>query len=222
MMKKLLVTLGMALVLFSSQMVFAQDEKEAEKTIYGGIINGKAISLPAPEYPAAAQAVKAKGTVKVQIEIDKEGSVSSSKIVSGHPLLRNSALKAASAAKFKPTLLENKPVKVRGVIIYVFGEKPNKKIENTRYFDEDILNARALKLPAPEISVEARKNCVSGIVEVLVKLDSKGFVTSAKAVKGHPLFRKASEKAAMKSRFKTKTDSGTIIYNFDFSDECEK
>ena len=221
-MKKLLVTLGLALMISSSQLIFAQEKDANDKTIFGGVVNGRAISLPAPEYPPAAQAIKARGRVQVQIEIAKDGSVSSSKIISGHPLLRNSSLKAARSAKFKPTLLEDKPVKVRGVIIYVFGEKPNRKRENPRYFDKDILNARALKLPAPEVSEQARRNCLSGYVEVLVSLDSKGNVTSSKAVKGHPMFRKASEKAAMRSKFKTNESTGTIIYNFDFSDECKK
>lgn len=224
-MKELLVTLGLALVLSSSQMIFGQDHENDNtpgKTISGGVVNGRAISLPIPEYPEAAQAVKARGSVTVEIEIDKAGTVASSKAVSGHPLLRSSAEQAALSAKFKPTLLKGEPVRVRGVIIYSFGDKPESSRTTPRYFDEDILNARALKLPAPEASEEARKNCLSGFVEVLVSLDAKGYVKSAKAVKGDPSFREASEKAAMKSRFKTDDTSGTIIYNFDFSEDCKK
>ncbi len=63
--------------------------KPAPKTISGGVVNGKAISLPAPPYPAAAKAVGAKGSVSVQVLIDENGSVISASAASGHPLLRS-------------------------------------------------------------------------------------------------------------------------------------
>jgi TonB family protein len=80
--------------------------------------------LPKPIYPPAARAVKAQGAVNVQVIIDEEGNVESANAVSGHPLLRNASEEAARNAKFTPTLLENIPVKVSGVIVYNFvGEK---------------------------------------------------------------------------------------------------
>ena len=42
-------------------------------SINGGVVNGKAISLPVPVYPAAAQAVKAGGAVNVRVKIDTQG-----------------------------------------------------------------------------------------------------------------------------------------------------
>jgi len=90
------------------------------KTINGGVINGKAESLPKPEYPAAAAAVKASGEVKVQVTIDEQGDIISASAVSGHPLLRQAAEQAARLSKFKPTTLSGQPVKVTGVIVYNF------------------------------------------------------------------------------------------------------
>ena len=84
------------------------------------VLNGRAVSLPKPAYPAIAKAARAGGTVGVQIIIDEEGKVISARTVSGHPLLFATALKAACAARFSPTLLEGKPVKVTGVINYNF------------------------------------------------------------------------------------------------------
>lgn len=95
--------------------------KPAPKTISGGVVNGKAISLPAPAYPAAAKAVGAKGSVSVQVLIDENGSVVSANAASGHPLLRQAAEGAARRAKFRPTELSGQPVKVSGVITYVFN-----------------------------------------------------------------------------------------------------
>lgn len=88
------------------------------RPISGGVLNGKAVSLPKPPYPAAARAVRASGAVTIQILVDEDGTIFSAQAVSGHPLLRQASRIAACEAKFAPTLLEGKPVKVQGVITY--------------------------------------------------------------------------------------------------------
>ena len=88
--------------------------------ISGGVLNGKAISLPKPAYPAIAKAAHAAGTVTVQVTIDENGSVISARAVSGHPLLQAVAVAAARQARFSPTKLSGQPVKVTGVIQYNF------------------------------------------------------------------------------------------------------
>jgi protein TonB len=89
--------------------------------ISGGVLNGKAISKPAPPYPAVAKAARASGTVVVQITVDESGRVISAAAVSGHPLLRQAAVQAAYGARFSPTLLSGQPVKVTGTITYNFN-----------------------------------------------------------------------------------------------------
>ena len=88
--------------------------------ISGGVLNGKAISLPKPAYPPIARAAHASGTVVVQVLIDENGSVVSAKALSGHPLLQAAAVGAAKSARFSPTKLSGQPVKVTGVIQYNF------------------------------------------------------------------------------------------------------
>lgn len=88
--------------------------------ISGGVLNGKAISLPKPAYPPIARAARASGTVVVQVLIDENGNVVSAHAVSGHPLLQAAAVGAARSAKFSPTKLSGQPVKVTGVIQYNF------------------------------------------------------------------------------------------------------
>ena len=90
------------------------------KKISGGVLNGKATSLPKPPYPAAARAVRASGAVNVQVTINESGSVVSASAVSGHPLLKQAAEQAARGARFAPTLLSGQPVSVTGVIVYNF------------------------------------------------------------------------------------------------------
>lgn len=88
--------------------------------ISGGVLNGKAISLPKPPYPPIARQAHASGTVVVQVTIDENGNVISAVAVSGHPLLRAVAAAAARGARFSPTKLSGQPVKVTGVITYNF------------------------------------------------------------------------------------------------------
>lgn len=92
----------------------------AARTVNGGTLNGKATSLPLPAYPPAAKAVNAGGAVSVQIVVDEEGNIASATAVSGHPLLRSAAESAALQARFSPTTLSGVPVRVTGVLTYVF------------------------------------------------------------------------------------------------------
>jgi len=95
-------------------------EESGRRAIQGGMLNGKATSLPPPEYPEIAKRAHASGSVTVEIVIDEAGSVISAHAVSGHPLLQAAAVSAARGAKFAPSRLEGEPVKVSGVIVYSF------------------------------------------------------------------------------------------------------
>jgi protein TonB len=78
------------------------------------------VHLVTPVYPAIAHAAHAAGEVQVQVLIGTEGDVIAAQVVSGNPLLRPAAIKAARESKFTPTWLEGKPVMVNGIIIYNF------------------------------------------------------------------------------------------------------
>jgi TonB family protein len=88
--------------------------------VSGGVLNGKAVRLVQPTYPAIARSAHASGQVRVQVLIDENGNVISAHATSGHPLLQASAVAAARGSKFTPTTLGGEPVKVNGVIIYNF------------------------------------------------------------------------------------------------------
>ncbi|HYN85322.1 MAG TPA: energy transducer TonB [Pyrinomonadaceae bacterium] len=91
------------------------------KPISGGILNGKAVSLPPPVYPEIAKRARAAGQVSVEVVIDVTGKVISAKAVGGPTLLQEAAVKAALSARFSPTLLSGQPVKVSGTITYNFS-----------------------------------------------------------------------------------------------------
>ncbi|SRR6266851_5182030 len=87
-------------------------------TAPGSTLNGKALSLPFPEYPRAELSVRTSGTIFVKVIIDEEGRVIAAQAVGGSPLLQPSVVKAARKARFSPTLEQGKPVKVYGKITY--------------------------------------------------------------------------------------------------------
>jgi protein TonB len=88
--------------------------------ISGGVLNGRALSLPRPVYPEQAVRVKAAGLVSVEVTIDESGRVIAARAVSGHALLRDAAVAAARRARFSPTLVSGLAVQVAGVINYNF------------------------------------------------------------------------------------------------------
>jgi TonB family protein len=96
-------------------------EREPGSSISGGVLNGKALSMPAPAYPEVAKAAHASGSVTVEITIDEGGNVIAAHAVAGHPLLQAAAVKAARQATFTPTRLNGEPVKVSGSLVYNFA-----------------------------------------------------------------------------------------------------
>jgi TonB family protein len=97
-----------------------QPPRYACNRIFGGILNGKAISKPGPVYPSDAKAAHVEGTVVVQILVDESGRVSSAEALSGPMLLRDAAVDAAREARFSPTFLSGQPMKVSGTLTYNF------------------------------------------------------------------------------------------------------
>jgi TonB family protein len=95
--------------------------EELRSPISGEVVEGKAIKKPHPEYPDAARSARASGAVVVQIVVDEKGDVISARAVAGHPLLREAGERAARKAKYSPTTVCGKPVKVTGVITYGFS-----------------------------------------------------------------------------------------------------
>jgi protein TonB len=94
--------------------------KAPVRPISGGVLNGKATTLPAPTYPEIARRMRTAGVVTVEVVVDVSGRVISAKAVSGPEMLRDAAERAAMQAKFAPTLLSGQPVKIAGTISYNF------------------------------------------------------------------------------------------------------
>src|SRR5688572_3903133 len=154
-----------------SGLVLAQDP--TPKVINGGVLNGKAVSLPKPPYPAEAREATAEGAVAVDVIIDETGAVigaeaqiqdqSVKKSEDGtwieirevHPALRAAAEEAARNARFSPTLLSGQPVQVKGRVVYNFVVGGKEVLTTQRGVSGGILNGKAANLPLPEYPAAA-------------------------------------------------------------------
>ncbi|MCB1023853.1 MAG: energy transducer TonB [Acidobacteria bacterium] len=101
------------------------------------------------------------------------------------------------------------------------GVMRGKAPDNPEIDPGKVVNGSAIKLAIPGYPPAARGVRVSGTVEVSVVIDTEGSVVAARAISGHPLLKRGSEKAAVESMFKvTRVDgeavevSGIIVYNF--------
>jgi TonB family protein len=84
------------------------------------VLQGKAVERVVPAYPELPKRIRLQGEVSLEVIISPEGRVESVRVVSGHPLLVGSAREAARGWRFEPTFLNGVPVRVTGVITFVF------------------------------------------------------------------------------------------------------
>jgi protein TonB len=74
--------------------VWAQEHEET--------LTRKVKSKAAPVYPDIARRMNITGTVKVLVAVTPGGSIKSTKVLGGHPLLVNAALEALKKWRFEP------------------------------------------------------------------------------------------------------------------------
>ena len=81
-----------------------------------GVSQGLLIHKVTPQYPPLARQARIQGTVVLQAVIGKDGSIQGLHVVSGHPMLTNSALEAVKEWRYKPYYLNGEPVEVETTI----------------------------------------------------------------------------------------------------------
>jgi len=86
----------------------------------GNVQEAMVIARPNPVYPPLARQARIQGNVVLHAIIDKEGKVSELQVVSGHPLLVQSALEAVKNWRYRPTLLNGDAVEVDTTITVSF------------------------------------------------------------------------------------------------------
>jgi periplasmic protein TonB len=77
-----------------------------------GVSAGLLVRKVTPTYPPLARQARIQGQVVLRAVISKDGSIEGLTLVSGHPMLVQSALEAVKQWKYKPYLLNGEPVEV--------------------------------------------------------------------------------------------------------------
>lgn len=86
----------------------------------GRLSSAMAVEMATPVYSQIAKNLNLQGQVTVQVLINEEGKVVEVEATDGHRVLSDAAEQAARRSRFKPTLIDGKPVKAKGYIVYNF------------------------------------------------------------------------------------------------------
>jgi protein TonB len=86
----------------------------------GNVTAASILNQTRPVYPPLARQARIQGNVVLHAIIDKDGKVAQLEVISGHPLLVQSALDAVKQWRYKPTLLNGDPVEVDTTITVTF------------------------------------------------------------------------------------------------------
>lgn len=84
------------------------------------VVPGGAVRKVDPVYPSSARDARQMGVVAVEVTISAQGDVTSARALSGPALLRNAAVMAARAWKFKASTLGGVPVTTTTTIVFNF------------------------------------------------------------------------------------------------------
>lgn len=74
-----------------------------------------------PQYPELARKARVQGDVVCELIVGRNGKVEKATLMSGHPLLAETALKAVKQWEWKPLVLGKKTYRVRQVVVITFN-----------------------------------------------------------------------------------------------------
>jgi TonB family protein len=86
----------------------------------GNVQSAKIIKWVQPVYPEDARQARISGTVRLHVILAKDGTVQQLELVSGHPMLAQSAIDAVRQWTYQPTLLNGSPVEIDTMIDVIF------------------------------------------------------------------------------------------------------
>lgn len=199
--------------------------------VSSGVMQGLLIAHPAPVYPAVAKAAHVQGVVVLHALVSKEGKVENIQVISGPPMLTQSAIDAVRQWTYKPVIVSGRPVAVDTTINvnYTFGEPsalagpgqadlqdpipPTDKSGQPVYrIGGQISQPELIHQVAPEITAEAKKAKFIGVVLVGLIVNEEGQPEDVHIVRGigMGLNDKALE-AVKQYKFKPAMESGKPV-----------
>jgi TonB family protein len=196
--------------------------------VSSGVMRALVLTQPPPIYPDIAKAAHVQGVVVLHAIISKEGKVEQLSVVSGSPMLQQSAIDAVQQWTYRPFLLNGQPVEVESTINvnYTFGGPITFSLVDQ---DEPVELTDAAGTPvrrigggisppelaiqvAPEFTPEAKKAKFHGSVVVGCIIDEQGLPEDVHIVRGigQGLNDKAIE-AVKQYKFKPAMEDGKPV-----------
>jgi hypothetical protein len=111
-------------VILAKSIIVTSDEvlpaENLPRKVSEGVLLGSAVTRVLPAYPPLAKQLRVSGEVKIEVRINAEGRVIAAQAISGPYPLRLPSEYAARKWTFNPTLLNQEPVSVRGILTFIF------------------------------------------------------------------------------------------------------
>lgn len=104
----------------ANKIAVTQAPEQHSIRVPSSMIEGLAILKTVPVYPPIARATHTQGTVVLQATISRDGRIENLRVVSGSPMLQQAATAAVSTWRYRPYILNGKPVEVETTINVVF------------------------------------------------------------------------------------------------------
>ncbi len=92
-------------------------------SVSSGVMTGNLVSAPSPGYPLLAKITHTQGQVVLQAVVAKDGTVAEAHVLRGHHLLRGAAVDAVRRWRYRPYLVDGRPVEVSTTITLNFPSR---------------------------------------------------------------------------------------------------
>lgn len=91
--------------------------------VSSGVMAGNLVAAPMPDYPTIARLAHVGGEVILQAVINRNGRVATTHVLSGHRLLRGAAEDAVRRWRYRPYMMDGRPVEVATIVTVRFRPK---------------------------------------------------------------------------------------------------
>ncbi len=189
------------LLVSARQQVPAPGEETSSKPtgpirVSGGVAAGALISHPSPVYPPEAKTAGIQGAVVLHAVISQEGNVETLTVVSGPTALQVSAMDAVRQWKYKPYLLNGKPVEVATTVTVNFSlaedapappspgtsRDPNRPLR----VSAGVMAAQATHQVPPQYPPDAKAAGIQGTVVLRAAISKDGAIEDLQVMSGPP------------------------------------
>jgi hypothetical protein len=101
----------------------AELKKTPEHDLYWGNVHvvTEAITMPKPEHPPLRP--RPEGRIQIRVNLDEQGRViKAASVCGGNADLVAASVAAARRARFKPVIIDDKPIRIVGYLVYAFAQ----------------------------------------------------------------------------------------------------